>query len=70
MAPLNVAHFRLNIELTHENAVQWFQRMELLLRNSGCWKLVTDGSAATDAEKIGEARLAISCNIGDELLTP
>ena len=64
----NVSHYKLNIELTHDNAVQWFQRLQLLLESIGCWKLVTEGSGANDRAADTKARLALSCNIGDDLI--
>ena len=55
----NVSHYRLNIELAHENAIQWFQSMQLLFESIGCWTIVKDGSSANDGAADTKARLAI-----------
>ena len=57
---------KLGHDLTQANAVQWFQRMELLLRSVDCWKAVTDGTG--DESVKTNARLTISCNVGDEFI--
>ena len=63
----NFSQFKLGIELTASNAVSWFKRMTLLLQlYDGCWKAVTEDTG-TDAIK-ARARLAISMNVGDDLL--
>ena len=63
---MNLKDVKLGLELTPSNAVQWFQRMELLLRSIDCWKVVNEGVG--DEKLKDAARLAISCNVGDELI--
>ena len=57
---------KLGLELTQANAVQWFQSMEILLRSVECWDAVTTG--AGDDQKLNDIRLAISYNVGDDLI--
>ena len=52
---------KLGLELTQANAVQWFQRMEILLRSFDCLNVVTTG--AGDDQKLNDTRLAISSNV-------
>lgn len=63
---MNLRDVKLGLELTQTNAVQWFQRMEILLRNLECWTAV-DSDIGDVAHK-NAARLAISCNVGDDLI--
>ena len=63
---MNLKDVKLGLELTQTNAVQWFQRMEILLRSLECWSAVA--SDVGDAAHKNAARLAISCNVGDDLI--
>lgn len=63
---MNIKDFKLGLELTPSNAVQWFHRMELLLRSIECWKVVHENDG--DDKSRNAARLAISCNVGDDLI--
>lgn len=63
---MNLKDVKLGLDLTQANAVQWFQRMELLLRSIECWKVVNEGAGEEKVQNA--ARLAISCNVGDDLI--
>ena len=63
---MNLKDVKLGLELTQTNAVQWIKRMEILLRNLECWSAVA--SDVGDAAHKNAARLAISCNVRDDLI--
>ena len=63
----NFGKFKLGIALTVANAVSWIKRMTLLLQwYDGCWKAVTEDTGTDTINS--RARLAISMNVGDDLL--
>ena len=63
---MNLKDVKLGLDLNSSNAVQWFHRMELLLRSVECWTAVT--TDVGDVKTKDAARLAISCNVGDDLI--
>lgn len=63
---MNLKDVKLGLDLNSSNAVQWFHRMELLLRSVECWTTVT--TDVGDVKTKDAARLAISCNVGDDLI--
>lgn len=54
-----MSRLKLNKQGTHDNAVQWFQRMEMVLHSIGCWS-VTEPVTAENAPAVAIADKARS----------